>query len=144
MPTSTVQKQDEGVQLFSGTLTATATGSEQKIRRPTAGLVLLLEVTAAATAVGDTLDVVVQTRVNDVWLDICHFTQILGNGGAQNIVAKIAGDGTQAMYATSSALAAGNVRNILGDGYRIVSTIVNSSSPSFTFTVTIVPIGAAI
>lgn len=96
-----------------------------------------LDVTAAATAVGDTLDVVVQTKLDGTnWTDIVHFTQVLGNGGAKRHIAKVTLDGTQAMFEVGTSLSAGNARNLAGDQFRVSYTIVSSSAPSFTFAVT--------
>lgn len=47
--------------------------------------VALLDVTAAATDSGDTLDVYIDTSFDGgtTWVNIGHFTQVLGNGGAK-------------------------------------------------------------
>ena len=50
----------------------------------------ILDVTAAATAAGDTLDVYVDFSPDGVlWINAIHFTQVLGNGGAKREIAKI-------------------------------------------------------
>jgi hypothetical protein len=105
-------------------------------------LSLELNVTAAAAAAGDTLDVFVQTLIDQVnWLDICHFTLVLGNGGAKRYVAKIAHAVTQAMWDNATPLAAGQVRNVTGDAYRVRYTIVDGGAhgQSFTFAVWLHP-----
>lgn len=101
---------------------------------------LVLDVTAAATDVGDTLDVKVQTLIDGTnWVDICHFTQVLGNGGAVRHVAKIEAATAQAMFA-DAALAAGNTRNLLGDQWRVNHVTVDADANSaFTFAVTACP-----
>lgn len=111
------------------------------IPRPSLALPLELNVTAAAAAVGDTLDVKVQTTIDGTnWTDVCHFTQVLGNGGAVIIYAKLQGDAAQAMY-TDGALAAGSVRHLFGDQYRVSYTIGDGGAhgQSFTFSVTARP-----
>lgn len=98
-----------------------------------------LDVTAAATEAGDTLDVYVQTTIDGTnWIDVVHFTQVLGNGGAKRYVAKINGTEPQAMFENGTALAAGAVRNILGDQYRVryaIVDVVTADNQSFTFSV---------
>jgi hypothetical protein len=106
--------------------------------RPPNGLLVELDVTAAAAAVGDTLDVFVQTMLDGVnWVDIVHFTQVLGNGGAKRYFAVLAPNAGQAMFENASALAVSTIRNILGDQYRVRYTIVDGGAhgQSFTFAV---------
>ncbi len=50
----------------------------------------MLQVTAAATEAGDTLDVFIDLSLDlQVWFNGIHFTQLLGNGGAKTFVAEI-------------------------------------------------------
>lgn len=142
MPATTQQRADEGVSLAASEARTTSdTGEVEMIRRPIAGLIAVLDVTAAATGAGDTLDVVVQTRIGSKWVDVVHFTQVVGNGGAKCHVAKVSGTEPQAMYEVGTALAAGSIRNVLGDQWRAKWTIASGTAPSFTFSVTIAPIG---
>lgn len=98
------------------------------------GLVLELDVTAAATAAGDTLDVFVQTRIDGTnWVDIAHFTQVLGNGGTKRFFCKITPVLAEALFENGAALAAGSVRNLLGPDLRCRWTVASASAPSFTF-----------
>jgi hypothetical protein len=121
------------------TTTVVTTGTAAALRGPFTTLHLILDVTAAATDAGDTLDVTVQTRIADQWIDICAFTQVLGNGGAKIIVAKINGHSDQALF-THSALTAGNTRYLIGDALRAKHTIVDADADgSFTFSVYAVP-----
>ncbi len=55
------------------------------------------------------------------------------------IIAKVLGSTSETMYVTSSTLSAGSVKNFLGDMYRLKYTVVSSSAPSFTFSVTALP-----
>jgi len=134
---------DAACLLASAARTAAGTVNEAAIRlpRPLAALCLILDVTAAATDVGDTLDVKVQTKLDGTnWLDVAAFTKVLGNGGAKRHVAKIACGAAEAMFA-DTVLAAGSVRNLLGDEWRVVHAIVDSgdANQSFTFAVTAIP-----
>ncbi len=98
-----------------------------------------LDVTAAATEAQDTGDVFIQTTIDGSnWLDVVHFTQLLGNGGAKRFIAKVNGTEPQTMYETGTALAAGSVRNILGDQYRVRWALVDgnaNANQSFTWSV---------
>lgn len=100
--------------------------------------VLQCELTAAATDVGDTLDVFVQTTVDGTtWLDAVHFTQMLGNGGAKRYVSKISAALAQAEYETGTSLSAAAVRHIFGSQWRVRWTITDANANgSFTFSVT--------
>ena len=105
------------------------------------GYVFILDVTAAATDAGDTLDVAVQTLVDGTnYVDVVAFTQCTGSGGAKRHIAKINADTAQAMFEVGAALTAGNIRNILGDAWRVKYTQVDANSNgSFTFKVTALP-----
>lgn len=109
----------------------------------------VLDVTAAATAVGDTLNVKVQTLLdlpgNDsatgFWVDIAAFTEVLGNGGAKRYFEKIVAGLAQAGFENGAALAAGDVRHLLGKKFRAVATVVDADTDdaSFTFSVVAIP-----
>lgn len=103
---------------------------------------ILLSVTAAAAAVGDTLDVYVDTSPNagGVWINAVHFTQVLGNGGAKAFWAVIdpAGSAGTSVVAVSTDASSGVVRpSILCDYVRVRYTIVDGGAhgQSFTFSV---------
>lgn len=105
-------------------------------------IAFMLEVTAAATDAGDTLDVAVQTLLDgdDQWVDVVAFTQCLGNGGAKRHVGKIVAGVAETMFETGTALAAGSIRNLLGDSWRVKYTQVDADSDgAFTFNVVAVP-----
>jgi hypothetical protein len=101
-------------------------------------LLLQLDVTAAATDVGDTLDVTVQTTLDGTnWVDIYHFTQVLGNGGAKRYYGKIVWDAAMTEFENGTALGAAAGRAIIGDSYRVKWVIVDADADaSFTFSVT--------
>lgn len=119
--------------------TAGATTAEVPIGR---SLLAILNVTAAGTLVGDELDVFLGTRIGGVWVDVVHFLKVLGNGGAQRIVAKISQDVAEAVFNNGAALAADTTRHVIGDLWRSRSVIVDGGGThSFTYTVTIQPMG---
>ena len=97
--------------------------------------------TAAATAAGDKLDVTIQTRIGAVWMDAVHFPQVLGDGGAKCHVEKLADQAAMAGFENAAALAAGDVRDIMGDAYRIKTVVVDAGAASFSFTVVAKPMG---
>ena len=101
----------------------------------------VLDVTIpVASDVGDTLDVKVQTMIDGTnWVDVVHFTQVLGNGGAKRFVAKIMASTAEALFA-DAVIAAGTVRHLLGDEWRINYVQVDAdSNASFVFTVKACP-----
>jgi len=99
-------------------------------------LLFQLEVTAAATAAGDTLDVFVQTTIDgSTWLDSIHFTQVLGNGGAKRFISKLSASLALTEYEAGSALGAAAVRNIIGSQWRARWVIAEADDASFTFSV---------
>lgn len=105
----------------------------------------LLDVTAAATVAGDTLDVFVQKQVGPesapVWTDIIHFTQCLGNGGVKQHVAELCSEGagpTTAMHVVQDAvLAAGVAQGPWGDRLRFKWVVVGTGSFTFSVNVTL-------
>lgn len=77
--------------------------------------IAVLDVTAMAGAVGDTLDVYVDVEVAPgKWANAVHFTQVAGNGAAQTKVAVLdpSNPGTSELNVTSD-VAAGSVRPAL-------------------------------
>lgn len=123
--------QASGAQTTTGTGTAVV-GFPVNLRT----IAFELDVTAAATAAGDTLDVFVQAMVDQTnWVDVVHFTQVLGNGGAKRHFVNISTSQAVAMFENASSLAAGSVRHLFGDQYRVRWVVASASSPSFTFSV---------
>lgn len=101
----------------------------------------VLDVTAAATDVGDTLDVYVDTAIDGGtrWVNIIHFAQVLGNGGVKTFAATItpsASVGT-APVDVSSDLAAGAIRHYVGDQYRVRYAQVDATTQNAAFTFTV-------
>jgi hypothetical protein len=124
----------------AGALNAVASAAVHIPGQPRA-IGFVLDLTAAATDAADTLDVKVQTRLDGTnWVDVVSFTQCLGNGGAKRHFAKIDAGIAQAMFENGAALAAGNVRNLIGEVWRTVHTQADAdSNGSFSFSVTACP-----
>lgn len=101
----------------------------------------VLDITALATEVGDTLDVMVDVSPDgETWFNAVHFTQAVGNGSAATEVAKL-NEGLfndpDAVLAVTSDASAGVTRNLGVMPYvRYRSTIndaVTTSNVSFTY-----------
>ena len=100
-----------------------------------------LDVTAAGTAAADTLNVRIQKTPDNgtTWCDVVSFTQVVGNGGAVSETADwctfVTPDDEIAI--TDGTLAAANVNQggLLGPQLRVKYTIVDDTTPTFTFTV---------
>lgn len=98
----------------------------------------VLDVTVAATDAGDTLDVFVQSS-NDgtIWDDFIHFTQVLGNGGAKQFIAKWVRTLTpeRELGAPQDAvMAAGVAQGPVGGIWRVKWVIVDAGTPNVSFT----------
>lgn len=131
--------------LASAARGATAGTASDPVAFPQFGWAIqfILDLTAAATDVGDTLDVYVQTDVNDVdFVDVAHFTQCLGNGGAKQRYLKIGRNTAQTAFGAADVLTAGNKRDMFGRRWRVRWVIVDAgaANASFTFSVKAVPI----
>lgn len=119
-------------------LVTAGTNGDEFIIEGLSALFLQLDVSAAATDVGDTLDVYVQTTIDGTnWVDIYHFTQVLGNGGAKRYYGKVMFDAALTEFENGTALAAGASRSIMGEKYRVRYVIVDADADGgFTFGVT--------
>ena len=136
-----VNYESESVALESSSV-KTETGNGEQVNLPVAAaFAFVLDVTEAATEAGDTLDVYVQTLIGGNWVDVVHFTQVLGTGGTQRCVSKIAAGLANSEFDNGTSLGAAAVRNLLGDAYRVRWAITDASTDnaSFTFSVTAIP-----
>ena len=121
------------------TETSTDSGDAVRLQTLANAFAFTLDVSAAALAGGDQLDVFVQTQLDGTnWTDVVHFTQVVGDGGAVRYVEKVVAETSLAGFEVASALAAGNVRNIIGDDWRVRWTI-SGGTAEFTFSVTAQP-----
>jgi len=140
--------------LAETTVDATTTGTAGTSIRPyvdASGYMFILDVTNAATAAGDTLDVYIQTafhydmNTNNTarWFNICRFTQILGNGtntlSYANKVCAYEPMGTEIELEhatpTYNTLVEGEVVHLMGDLVRVFYVMNDAGAGSFTFSV---------
>lgn len=129
----------QGIKLLeSAARTETGTGDAVSNLGEFSVLIAQLDVTSAATAAGDTLDVYLQTTIDGTnWVDIHHFTQVLGNGGAKRYFAKLVSSVALTEFENAAALAAAAGRAIVGGQYRVRWAITDATTDdaSFTFSV---------
>jgi len=123
-----------------------ATGNDAgSVEIPDCTALVVQAYVSPALAVGDTLDLFLQTCLPilgvDVWTDVVAFTQILGNGGIQRWIEKINSNLAQAAYETvaGAALAAGQHRHIFGTKWHC-RWVIAGVTPSFLTEVRIYPI----
>jgi len=139
-----VKRAHDKVTLLASTTTAAGAvdtaGSSVRLPGMVNAIAFTLDVTAAATDAADTLDVKVQTKIDGTnWVDVVYFTQVLGNGGALRHVAKIFASVAEAMF-LNAALAAGTVRNLIGDEWRVAYVQADADADAtFTFSVAACP-----
>jgi hypothetical protein len=98
-----------------------------------------LNITAAAAAVGDTLDVYLQHSPDDgtTWDDFVHFTQALGNGGVKKFLAtwsRIPTPEAELKAPADATLAAGVLQGPVGKDWR-AKWVIGGATPGFTFQV---------
>src|SRR3990167_1358383 len=110
----------------------TADGNTQAtpIRLPLASaIVFVFDQTLAGSAVDDTCDVFVQTKIDGAnWVDVVHFTQRLGNGtDALRSVAKIRASAAMTEFENATALGAAAVRDLIGDEWAVRWVIVTGA-----------------
>lgn len=114
----------------------TVTGDAVVMREAWREATVFLNVTAAATDVGHTFDVYIDTSCDGgtTWHNIGHFTQVLGNGGAKKFVMALRSDnpGTSAVLDVTSDASAGATRQY-GINDRLRYRSVNVGPGSFTF-----------
>jgi len=132
--------------VLAASAAVTATGNGSAFRLPECrGLGFVLDLTNAATDVGDELDVSIQMKLDGTnWVDVVHFTQILGNGSnTLRFFGKISADGAMTMFENGSALAAAAIRNLIGLEMRAAWVVVpdadDPADQTFTFSVVAIP-----
>lgn len=102
-------------------------------------MVVVLDVTAAATDVGDTLDVYIDTSFDGgvSFVNIGHFTQVLGNGGAKKFIMSFKSNPIAASncvaFGTDQAAAAA-LQIGFGDRIRARAVTVDSGTQNESFT----------
>lgn len=100
--------------------------------------VFLLNVTAAATEVTDTLDVYIQQSADGgtTWDDFIHFTQVLGTGGAKKYIAtwsREAAAESEMKAATDAGIAAGVLQGPVTSTWRAKWVIVDAGTVNASF-----------
>ena len=122
----------------SGAIAAgSVTGDAVKLQKVYQQATIVLNVTAAATEVDDTLDIYLDTSYDGgtTWVNIAHFTQVLGNGGAKEFAANIINKNPAAEIDVAADAAAGTIRALaLGDRIRYRSVAVDAGGVAAAFT----------
>ena len=122
----------------SGAVAAgSVTGDAVKLQKVYQQATIVLNVTAAATEVDDTLDVYLDTSYDGgtTWVNIAHFTQVLGNGGAKEFAVNIINKNPVAEIDVAADAAAGTIRALaLGDRIRYRSVVVDAGGVAASFT----------
>lgn len=133
------------VTLLSSTIrTASDTGGAIELHRGLKGLVFLLNVTAGASTVSDTLDCYVQDSIDGVtYDDLVHFTQVLGNSPIKKFKATVSCEVTPTIpqaVPQSLAMSAGARQGPVGQYLRGSFVVAGGTAKSFTFSLTMVEI----
>jgi hypothetical protein len=132
-------EQGEDITLFaSGARGATAgtNGTAQQVLGERMVYTWVLNVTAAATEVTDTLDVYIDTLFGTAtWINIAHFTQILGNGGAKARFVVTVPANMLTTDDVSTDCAVGVSRGVVGSQFRgrYIEVDGGGAASSFTF-----------
>jgi len=129
--------------LASAVRTTSNVGSAIELPKNLKALVAMLNVTAAATDVGDLLDVWLQESLDEgtTWNDIVRFTQVLGNGGAKKYIAKLnceAPAETEIGAPSDASMSVGVVQGPISPYIRAKWTVTDAGTDnaSFTFVIT--------
>lgn len=104
-------------------------------------MIAVLDVTAAATEAGDTLDVYIDTSFDNgaTFVNIGHFTQVVGNGGAKRFIMSFKANpiaASNSVSATADQAAAAALQIGFGDKVRyraVCADAVTTDNVSFTF-----------
>ena len=118
----------------------TVTGTGQTFRQPMREATVLLNVTAAATDATDTLDVYIDTSPDGgtTWVNIGHFAQVTGNGGAKKYVMALRSDNpgaTAVIDVTSDAVAGATRQYGINDRLRYRGIVAQTNAGAFTYSV---------
>jgi hypothetical protein len=123
----------------AGAETASTTQDGVTFREVFHQALLMLKVTSAATLVGDTLNVYIDTSPDGgtTWVNIGAFTQVVGNGGAKTFTMALGEDnpGATAVFDVSANASAGATRQV-GISDRLRARSVIAGTGSFTYSVT--------
>lgn len=120
----------------SGAETVTGNGSAFSAQLVKTAVSWELDVTATATEAGDTLNVFIQTKIGDDWVDVVHFTEVIGTDSTKRFYAKQLAGAAETMFEDATALGAAAVRNLVGSDWRcrwVIVDVATTSNQSFTF-----------
>lgn len=137
-------KQEKSITLHSaGAVTAGANDTAVTGTGPYTHAEFLLNVTAAAAVAGDTLNVFVDASPDGgtTWVNVVHFTELVGDGGAKKYVAAIHSAANLTDVDVTSDLAAHDApRSYLGNALRCRYAVVDGGAhgQSFNFVLTAV------
>lgn len=125
--------------LSAQTGAGTVTGSGLKLNTQKTQLNVILDVTEAATDAADTLDVYVDTSFDGgtTWVNIGHFTQVLGNGGAKKFIMSFFANpvaASNSVSATADQAASTAIQIGFGDRIRYRGVAVDASTENAEFT----------
>jgi hypothetical protein len=128
--------------LPAGTTTYAAPATPPLHLETIVGASFLFNVTAAAVGAGDTLDLYVQSSIDDgtTWDDFVHFTQVLGNGGLKKLRAQWllygGAPSTPMGPYNDAALAAGVAQGPIGPTWRTKAVVVGGTA-AFSWTLSV-------
>lgn len=110
-----------------------------KLQQSWQSMVCILNVTAAATDATDTLDVYIDTSFDGgtSFINIGHFTQVLGNGGVKKFVMSFKANpitASNSVSATADQAAAAALQIGFGDRIRMRAVSVDASTQNLSFT----------
>lgn len=119
----------------------TENGDAVKLQRAYTEMVVILDVTAAATAAGDLLDVYVDTSFDGgaTWVNIGRFTQVLGNGGAKKYIMSFKATplvASNSVLATADQSESAALQIGFGDNIRYRGITTEATAVAFTYSVT--------
>lgn len=153
MPLSTWQRQDEGIDLVpfgsyrnNGSNGAEFLGVPQRVRRPVASLVCFLK---TGSYVGNSydvfLDVWIQSRFADVWVDVLQFPRRTADGASTNsgvLIKLSATESTPNIILSDTYLTGGSRFHFIGEEWRARYKIFGEHpSTAYEFQVNIIPVG---
>ena len=129
----------EEIRASAAQTVGTETGSAIKFQKNWHQVTFILDITALATEVDDTLDIYIDTSYDGgvSWVNVGHFSQALGNGSAAKHV-MLVHEAVNSEIDVTSDVAAGSVRNLaLGDRIRYRGVVVDptGSNGSFTYSI---------
>lgn len=106
-------------------------------------IIFTLNVASSSGDGADRIEVFVQTSVNGTaWFDVASFPSVTVNDGSKEYVAKLSSTAGEATFEMGVALSGGDIRNILGNDWRVRYDITDIATPNaeFVFSVSALPV----